>query len=124
MARARRNPIFTAKIGDGIGSIVKTTTPSEHTRTSQVVIEVRGTWNGVTVKPQISLAYGLASPSVFTNVQTVKDDGTLADVVITADAVVALEIPSGVHFTLAVSSSGSPLPNLNAWAHGDIEAAT
>ncbi len=124
MARARTNVIFAAQAGDGIGAILKTTQPREHTQTVEVVIEVRGTWSSVTVKPQNSLAYGLASPSVFTNVQKLKEDGTLVDVVITADTVIALEIPSDVHFTLDVSGSGSPIPNLDAWAHGDIEAAT
>ena len=114
--------LFSSQAADGGGAVLKTAGTSQ-AHTEKVVVQIYGTWSGVTVKPQIALNYGIESPAVFDNVQTVKDDGTLADVAITADTVIALEIPSGTHFRLSVSGSGSPLPSLNAIAHGDVAAA-
>lgn len=100
-------------------TIARTDGAQQGGRSELVIIQVAGTWGSGTVNPQITLNYGV-SPEEWTNVQNVANDGTLADVAITADGVVQLEIPSGVHFRLNLT--GATTPSLTARARGDIEA--
>ena len=100
-------------------TIARTDDSQQGGRSELVLIQVAGTWGSGTINPQITLNYGV-SPEEWTNVQHVANDGTLADVAITADAVIQLEIPSGVYFRLNLT--GATTPSLTARARGDIEA--
>jgi hypothetical protein len=119
--------LYAAQIADGASTMLKTVTREDGSstggRSELVVITVSGTWSAVTVTPQISLDYGTSSPATWVAVKVVATDGTLSDVAMTASGAFELQIPTGVHFRLNVSGSASPLPSLNALAHGDIETA-
>lgn len=82
----------------------------------RVLLHVRGTFGSGTVKLQGSL-----DNVNYDNIQVIKDDGTLVDVVITSNAFIAIDILTGAYFGLDLS--GSTSPNLNADIHGDIETA-
>ena len=101
-------------------TIARTDGAQQGGRSELVVVQVTGTWGGGTINPQITLDYG-TSPEVWTNVQAIASAGTLADVAITADAVLQLEIPSGVYFRLNLT--GATGASLTARARGDIESA-
>ena len=116
MSNPQTIQIFTTQIANGVGAICKTVERAEKVETEPVIIQIAGTWESVTVKPQISLDGG----TTFNNSQVVKSDGTLADIVITADALFALNIVSGAQFTLIVSGVGGSPPDLDAWARGNI----
>jgi len=111
-------------VANGASAAAKTVARSDGAqqggRSELVLIQVNGTWGSGTINPQVTLNYG-TSPEVWTNVQIVANDGTLADVAITADAAIELEIPSGVWFRLNLT--GATGPSLTARARGDIESA-
>ena len=112
-------------VADGASVALKTVTRDDTGsrkggRSELVVIQVAGTWGGGTVNPQLTLNYGV-SPEEWTNIAIVANDGTMADVALTADGVFELNIPTGVHFRLNLSSSTAA--SITARAHGDIEAA-
>ena len=118
MSNPQTVQIFTAKATNGVGVIVKTMERAVIGNSDKelVTIQVAGTWEGVTVKPQISLDGG----STFSNAIKFKEDGSQVDVSITDSGAFDLEVSSLAQFTLIVSGVGGTPPSLNAWAIGNI----
>ena len=118
MSNPQTVQIFTAKATNGVGVIVKTMERAVIGNSDKelVTIQVAGTWEGVTVKPQISLDGG----STFSNAIKFKEDGSQVDVSITDSGAFDLEVSSLAQFTLIVSGVGGTPPDLDAWAVGNI----
>lgn len=112
--------LFTSQTGDGNSASFQVTTYAGAISNEGVMLQGSGTWSSTTLKIEVC-ANPTASPQVWSTAKNVKDDGTVTEVSLTADFAINLEVVTGAAYRVALSGSGSPLPNLTVDAVGDIE---
>ena len=109
--------LFSAETSNTTSNVVKIISlRSDVPNSGFVIIHVRGTFTNGVVKPQGSL-----DNANFDNIQREKDDGTFADVRLTAPGFFGLQLREGMWIRLEITSGTSE--SITADILGDVEAA-
>ena len=107
--------LFENQVGDATSTVVGRVRPvTGNTRIERILVRGFGTWNGATVRFQVS-----DDNSTF---QNLTDEKGYAIGLYGADFASLLDIPTGTWFKVVIADSGSPLGSLTIKAFGDVES--